>query len=195
MGIVTPLSERDLAKDNIESLIKAYLYSMQDIQLVPKGDVLDQLTSIKREKIEVGPYPNVTLFEAANRIMTDLVILFGVHDLLDGKIPELRFEKYKVELGNEQKNEHDIHGNDANRELIGEAFNVAPSFFQGKKRTALKKLEASAQKKGNNPLILLLYNSDAVNEGYSFKSKENLFHLAVDVPKKYNEYMKSFRLK
>ena len=41
------------------------------------------LESLKRDRVGVGPYPNVTLFEAANRIMSDLVILHGVKWLLE----------------------------------------------------------------------------------------------------------------
>jgi len=33
---------------------------------------------LKRNQVGLGPYPHVTLFEAANRIMTDMVILKGI---------------------------------------------------------------------------------------------------------------------
>jgi hypothetical protein len=40
------------------------------------------LKALKRDQVKVGPYPHVTLFEAANRIMTDMVILYGVKWIL-----------------------------------------------------------------------------------------------------------------
>jgi hypothetical protein len=62
------------------------------------------------EEISIGsyrsPYPTVTRFEAANRIMSDLVILYGVKWLLDNSV--FPFENYIVEYGNEDKNGFDI---------------------------------------------------------------------------------------
>lgn len=43
-------------------------------------------------------------------------------------------------------------------QLVGEAFNVAPSFFQGKKRSALKKLREQRDKATYRIIML---NSDA----------------------------------
>ena len=45
---------------------------------------------LKREKIGRGPYPEVSIFETSNRIMTDLVILFGIKKILIGEVPNLR---------------------------------------------------------------------------------------------------------
>ena len=79
--------QRNLSKENINSSIEKYLSLIEDIPTkVESHNILDFLTHIKRKKVKEGPYPNVSLFEAANRIMSDLVILYGVKELLDGKI-------------------------------------------------------------------------------------------------------------
>jgi hypothetical protein len=137
---------------------------------------LPLLVSLKREKVNVGPYPNVTLFEAANRIMSDLVILHGVEGLLNSSI--FPFEEYTVEFGNEDKNGFDIRAFSESATLVGEAFNVAPSFFQGKKGAALKKLRSYEQAE---TFKIIMYNSDAPPEGYSAKHEPNIYHLSVDI--------------
>jgi hypothetical protein len=73
--------------------------------------------------------------------LSDLVILYGVKWLLDNNT--FPFESYTVEYGNENKNGFDICATGNGKTLIGEAFNVAQSFFQTKKSTMLKKLAKS----------------------------------------------------
>jgi hypothetical protein len=126
--------------------------------------------------VEIGPYPHVTLFEAANRIMTDLVILKGVRWLLDKR--SFPFDEYLVEYGNEDSNEHDITAVQSGKRLIGEAFNVAPSFFQGKKTAMLKKLRNAGE---SIDFKIIMVNADAVNEDYLPKVKDREYYLFVDV--------------
>lgn len=135
------------------------------------------LESLKREKVRVGPYPNVTLFEAANRIMSDLVILHGVAGLLKSKT--FPFDEYIVEFGNEDNNGFDIRASSPTATLAGEAFNVAPSFFQGKKRTALKKLR---EKAGQATYKIIMFNADAPPANYMARHEPNIYHVAVQIP-------------
>jgi len=131
---------RKLNKPNIDKAISDYLEFLSELPLIiQSNDILEFLTKLKRQKLDCGPYPKVTLFEAGNRIMTDLVILFGIKELLDNKVPELNFTEYTVEFGNENNNENDIWASNKDEILIGEAFNVAQSFFQSKKFKSLKK--------------------------------------------------------
>ena len=81
-----------------------------------------------------------------------------------------------MNLGNEKKEDYDIQATDGIRKLRGEAFNVAPSFFQGKKSSSLRKMKKNPME---NILILLMYNADAVELGYTPKREENIFHLPV----------------
>ena len=168
---------RQLNIKNIDQSILDYKTLLKTTPISIEADnVLSFLTKLKREKVTTGPYPNVTLFEAANRIMTDLTILFGIKSLLDNKIKEINFETYTVEFGNENFNSHDITAERNGQKLIGEAFNVAESFFQTKKTSALKKLRSGRL---SDEIILIVYNLDAIKESYIPKPGTNEFHLPV----------------
>ncbi|MEQ9308056.1 MAG: hypothetical protein RLN90_01275 [Balneolaceae bacterium] len=170
---------RELNAKNIEPAISDYLLLLNEIPLSIHADnILGLLTTLKREKVEKGPYPHVTLFEAANRIMTDLTILFGVKNLLNGAITEIKFATYKVELGNEDYNDHDIEATNGTVSLVGEAFNVSGTFFQGKKTTALRKLRSNANE---SKMKVIMYNSDAVNSKYRPNLREDEFFLPVNI--------------
>lgn len=170
---------RKLNASNIKTAIATYRELLKNVPVsVGADNILSLLKKIKREQVMGGPYPNVTLFEAANRIMTDLTILYGVRDLLNGKMEGIRFDEYIVELGNESKNSHDIQAENDEIKLIGEAFNVAESFFQGKKNLMLKKLRESRKA---NEIILLVYNDDAVKESYRPKQFDREYHLPVKI--------------
>ncbi len=124
--------ERTLTSDNIQKILDDYAEKIEEVGHSVQGHTGQSLlASIKRDKVNSGPYPNVTLFEAANRIMTDLVILHGVKWLLENEV--FPFDAYTVEFGNENRNEFDLSAhNGTGGKLVGEAFNVAPSFFHGK---------------------------------------------------------------
>jgi hypothetical protein len=171
--------ERTISKDNAGQQIKYYEALVEEIS-VRNHKGLRLCQALKREKVEVGPYPKVTIFEAANRIMSDLVILYGVKWLLDNSV--FPFEKYKVEYGNEDQNGFDICADGNGKKLIGEAFNVAESFFQTKKTSMLKKLrKASADYK------IIMFNHDAVGQGYIPKRGGTEFFVFVTVGKKDGE--------
>ncbi|MDR2515931.1 MAG: hypothetical protein LBC88_00955 [Spirochaetaceae bacterium] len=141
--------ENKLDRNNIDKTIELYINSLKEMELkISANNIIELLEKLKRENIDKGPYHNITLFEAANRIMSDLVILFGVRNLLDGKYKDVNFSQYIVEYGNENNNEHDIMAEDKKNgiKLIGEAFNVSKSFFQTKKYNSLKKLRKNKSK-------------------------------------------------
>lgn len=151
---------RKLNKDNIENAIADYKELLADIPLIiQESNLLDLLHRLKRGEIGKGPWKNVSIFEAANRIMTDLVILLGVKRIIDGEFPNLKmFREFEVEFGNENKNEHDIISYAGDKVLIGEAFNVAPSFFNVKKSKTVKKLVGSNM---SPDYLVLLCNADS----------------------------------
>ena len=137
---------------------------------------LELLQEVKRTPTRTGPYPEVTLFEAANRIMTDLVILNGVKWLLQESV--FPFSEYRVEYGNENYSAHDLMAENEDERLVGEAFNVAPSFFQAKKAAMLRKLRMP---ENGERLKLILANADAVDESYRPKLRANEHMVLVDV--------------
>jgi hypothetical protein len=168
--------DRTVSKHNVDGLILKYLALVAQIgNSVSDFKGLELFRAIKRDKVGVGPYPAVTLFEAANRIMTDMVILYGVKWLLDTDM--FPFATYTVEYGNENKNPFDIQAVGEGKKLVGEAFNVAESFFQGKKASMLKKLSGDiiADYK------LIMFNRDAIRQGYTPKPKNGEYFVVVSV--------------
>ncbi len=132
-----------LSRTNVDALITEYAASTGSLgESIAKLKGLRLLEALKRDVVGTGPYPGVTLFEAANRIMSDLVILHGVRWLLNHDV--FPFDSYTVEYGNENRNGFDIRAAASGSTLIGEAFNVAQSFFQNKKNAMLKKLRDPA---------------------------------------------------
>ncbi len=170
-----------LSKENIDQIIQRYLALIENVGdsiLNMKG--LKLLEALKRDAVCIGPYPDVTLFEAANRIMTDLVILYGTKWLLDHHT--FPFNEYMVEYGNESKNQFDIRAQSRNGTLIGEAFNVAPSFFQGKKSAMLNKLRSSVA-----DYKLIMFNHDAVSIEYEPKPASNEYFVRVNIRETYSK--------
>jgi hypothetical protein len=80
-------TSKTVSRENVDGSIKTYLLSVETI-----GDSIAHLRGfallevLKRKAMGTGPYSNVSLFEAANRIMTDLVILHGINWLLDHRV-------------------------------------------------------------------------------------------------------------
>jgi hypothetical protein len=153
-----------------------YEHSIQDVgRNIPALRGRSLILELKRGKTGIGPYPDVSLFESANRIMTDLVILNGVKWLLTES--GLEFEAYTVEYGHENNNRFDIQASKDGRTLIGEAFNVAPSFFQGKKAAMIKKLRIDEDAE----IKLVMFNHDAVARGYVPNPPNGMHFVFVDI--------------
>jgi hypothetical protein len=168
---------RTLNSSNIASITRAFEEDLATIGASIKGKTgLPLLVALKREALTKGPYTGVSLFEAANRIMSDLVILRGVAGLL--KDSTFKFSEYTVEFGNEDNNGFDMRAKFGSQALVGEAFNVAPSFFQIKKSSALKKLTEKAPK---GAARLVMYNADAVANNYAPRVKSGFVHVAVNI--------------
>ncbi len=169
--------ERTLTLINIDAIIHDEYADLAVLGTSIKGLTgLPLLKALKRDALAEGPYPGVTLFEAANRVMTDLVILHGVAGLLKKRV--FPFSSYTVEFGHENFNNHDIQASNENLTLVGEAFNVAESFFTVKKGKALKKL----RNYGSSANIrLIMVNEDAVNSIYSPKTEPGLHYVFVNI--------------
>jgi len=170
---------RKLNHNNIEESILEYKRRLNEIPLnIKASSLLELMNILKRNKIGKGPYPNVTIFEAANRIMTDLVVLGGVRLLLNRIIHDINFDEYTVEYGNEDNNAHDITAFCNGITLKCEVFNVAELFFQTKKAKSLSKLRKN---KNDKDLLLIMYNKDAVSTNYQPKQVSSEYYLAVDI--------------
>ena len=167
-----------LDRQNIDRELSHYLTQVNSICLPQPGDnVISFIYAIKRRPLCSGPYAKVSLFEAANRILSDIVILVGVRQLLTnphvGNV-RLPFDEYLVRLGTEGGNDLTAAAGDCR--LLGEAFNVAPSFFQAKKSAMIKKLKSQEA-----DFRLLLFNADAVKDPHYYleKSEPSMLYLPV----------------
>lgn len=124
-----------------------------------EGGYYDMIMYLKRkvnsDAIKIGPYQNISVFEAANRIASDLVIINGMLQLIEEKGYHNRI--FDLNLGTmhtKDKGDFTIYL-DNNIQLNGEAFNVAPSFLKAKLRTTLKKWETKEK------LDIILINEEA----------------------------------
>ena len=87
-----------------------------------------------------------------------------------------------VEYGNDNNNDHDVTAEAYGKRFCGEAFNVSPSFFEGKKWKMLKKLR---DKSADAEYKFIIANIDAVKETYSPKIKDREYYLFVDIRSDY----------
>ena len=162
--------------EDADRRISEYLRSIENVGgTIPSLKGLALITELKRGQTGIGPYPNVSLFESANRIMTDLVILRGVKWLLTKS--DFGFDSYTVEYGHQNNNSFDLEASRGGHRLIGEAFNVAPSFFQGKKAAMLRKLNIDEAAN----IKLIMFNHDAVAKGYKPNPPNDVHFVFVDV--------------
>jgi hypothetical protein len=108
--------------------------------------------------------------------MTCLVILHGVKWLLDHSV--FPFDSYLVEYGHDDENGFDIRASQNGKTLVGEAFNVARSFFPNKKSAMLQKLRGPSVEADYK---IIMFNHDAVGSGYVPKSNSGEFFIFVGV--------------
>jgi F0F1-type ATP synthase gamma subunit len=181
---------KTLNNNNIDDVIAKYLEMVSEIDINTFDSTIDLINFIKRGKTAKGPYPYVSLSESSNRIMTDLVILFGIKNLLNGIIPEIRFKEYFVDFGNENSKKHDILVIGRwGTYLVGEAFNVSRSLFKAKKRNSVKKLRNSQMAFLNQfpqsciTKAIIIYNSDANNKIFTWKLENDIYYLPIDLNK------------
>lgn len=149
---------RKLDKDNIADVIEDYRKRVDEMRLglTASQHGCQLLLGLKRPEIEIGPWPKVSWFEAANRVLSDLVILYGVRWMvLRQPYP---YESYVVQLGNEQKQRFDIVDAESNgRQLVGEAFSVSKKYFPTKMAKTRRKLDKSSAPVSHK---VIMFNAD-----------------------------------
>lgn len=99
-------------------------------ELPKTKEVIEMIHYAKRklagEQHAIGAYANITVFEAANRIASDLVILKGIKDLLESYFKDDADCRITMHLGTAHvKGEGDFIIHSRGNEFHGEAFNVA----------------------------------------------------------------------
>jgi len=139
------LETKDISYEQLQKLKEKYWRALIDnpFPTPPKSGKAIEMISYFKRKLSgtihlIGPYVNLSVFEAANRIASDLVIINGIEQLIrDRKEP---FESViTVRLGNKHeitKGDFTINGKE------GEAFNVASSFYKAKLGQTKRKWKA-----------------------------------------------------
>lgn len=123
-----------LTEQSIRQLIESYkaLLDKNPFPQVINQNYPAVLSKLKRERFRIGPYEGITIFEAANRIASDLTLLQGVSKLFSDQIISSSAQ-VQVLLGTMQgENNGDFTIFENGSELQGEAFDVAPTFFKSK---------------------------------------------------------------
>jgi len=127
-----------------------------------EGTYFEMIRYLKRKDInypqKIGPYQNITIFEAANRIASDLVIINGIIQLVQNN-PLLQNANFTIRLGIlHEKGKGDFTIHLENEDFEGEAFNVAPSFLNVKLRNTISKWN---KEENREKLKYILVNDEA----------------------------------
>jgi hypothetical protein len=177
---------QSLSAANIDQMIDRHTESIRALA-VPIAHLtgLSLERSLKRTPARIGPYPRMSLFEAAQRIMSDLVMLqrimsdlvmlHGVKWLLkSGLFP---FDAYRVER--DKRGGLDVlANNESGAHLVGGALNVSRSSFQRRKRAVLDTL---GDKRCDADFRVLMVNHDAIGRDAIRALPSRHWLLAIDV--------------
>jgi len=101
--------------------------------------IYDLIDNIKRTPEKVGPYKDISVFEALNRIGSDLVLLSGATLLFNGEIKGIVPKNIHLKMGTTHGFDFEVILKD-DKKILGEAFNAAESFCKFKMRQAIHKL-------------------------------------------------------
>lgn len=150
----------NINRQNLVEFKRAYWNSLDEnpFPLPPeKGKAIEMIRYFKRKEVgtvnNIGPYKGITVLEAANRIASDLVIINGILQVVDSN-KELEQLPITLRLGNRHEKGR---GDFSIGKHEGEAFNVAPSFYN-------VKLSATRRKwHGNDLLKYILVNAEVVS--------------------------------
>ncbi len=166
------LTEKSIEWNPIALLAKLEIRynDLLDKHKFPKGDLSTMRPSevthfLKRNaEPQIGKYENITVFEAANRIASDLVLLTGLQVL----VKETGATEFRILFGNH----HVAHQGDfslkINGEIFeGEAFSTAPSFFNQKLSSTRSKWKPKDTDKADvleakSRFRYILFNSDTL---------------------------------
>ena len=97
-----------LTKEQVSSCQKAYIaaLSAHPFPKIRTDTYSAVLEALKRQRcLQIGPYLDITIFEAANRIASDLTLLEGVQQLFQQRIIPIN-AKVQLRLGTMQSKKY-----------------------------------------------------------------------------------------
>jgi hypothetical protein len=172
-----PLIEKDFIKAKKEYIeyLKKYPFSIKDAK-----DIFDLIQNVKRSPQDIGPYKNISVFEALNRIGTDLVLLSGAAIMFNGdKYPSIKLRTIKLNMGTTRGIDCIIETMD-NRVIFGEAFNAAKSFCKEKMRQAIHSLAKVTNKPPCEAFIFINEEMETTIAKYRENNKVEKFYPQID---------------
>lgn len=168
-----------MLQEEYHSLLRENMF-----QPPPKsGECLEMIHYLKRKDednpVKIGVYENITPFEAANRIASDLVIIKGLIQLIsEDKMSSTA--KFTFRLGTKHEKEKGDFSIVTNKGCFeGEAFNVAPSFYKDKLNQTLSKWRAIKRKKQVDLKYMLVNNESMMESDYARLNKKNIKLIGV----------------
>lgn len=154
--------KKGLNKKELEDLNVNYLESLERFPFPKIQDWSYQsvIKELKRDlKKQIGPYTDLTIFEAANRIATDLTLIRGILQMFSDGIIGIE-DNVEIQMGTMQgkgKGDFIVCSGNETEKGRGESFNVASSFFTSKMNRTLRSW------KDNSSLKYIVFNGDCLN--------------------------------
>ena len=150
----------DLTRQQIAGLKIDYLRTLEENRF-PKLEINDHhvmLAALKRNNHSIGPYVGITVFEAANRIATDLTMLEGVEMLfVQGLITAQATVTLRLGTKHE-KTKGDFSITDGDHTYEGESFDANKTFFKSKLSKTLRKWQDDKR------LRFIIFNQDSATD-------------------------------
>jgi hypothetical protein len=157
-----------LTSTNIVSNVQQYIADVDrtTIPSLPTTDPIAFFGALKRTALANGIYQGKSIFEVANRTLSDLIVLGLAERLLSSSHTgyPAPATKVRVLLGTKDDG-NDVEATFPDGTLLhGECFNVAPSFFQTKLNKTRKKL-----REARGAIKVIAFNDDAVPSSWAPK--------------------------
>ena len=126
-----------LSLERLKELESEYKNMLLENSLeIHSGSIMEVMLWAKRKKLLFGPYRNLTFFEISNRIYSDLILIDAANHLFEHN----KINSIVLCMSNKGGNDMVIIDKEG-KEIIGEAFNTAISFFKIKMGCELKKFK------------------------------------------------------
>ncbi len=170
--ILHEIFDKSLFQDEFEIAKNEYLKSLKNNKYtIEKAEnIYELIQNIKRSPRNIGPYRNISVFEALNRIGTDLVLLAGVEKLFNNEISTITPKNIKLNMGTTHGFDFIVDTKD-NQKINGEAFNAAESFCKYKLRQAIHKF-AGHKNQNNFKSAIVFINEEVRSFLLEYKNKK-----------------------
>lgn len=131
--LINLLAEKKSIELDKQGLQEFYLIYTKLVKKLNKpvftNNILVDLLSLKRDEVNSGPYPDVSFFESANRICSDLTLLHGCLFLFDS---DLDIEYFECRFGTVKGIDVIGYSKDEKQIFEAEVFCTSERYFKAK---------------------------------------------------------------